>query len=193
MAARWVPKNNDPIANQEYIGRRLFYRKKLKGSFKTKSSGFDLTHFEESRDEGNVSVDRLGKTSFDKKVRNYLEPRANYAATKQTPEADFIGWAVVQAKDLFSPQGPNLSIVPDPLPHDGTNDLSENYYHAYIPRPEEYRTGPYASYSMAVHLKMIFDRKNQLEFSKNENKKSLFQNLKMKILGLSSFLLKKKF
>ena len=68
MAARWVPEYNDQIAKQEYIGRRLFYRRKLKGSSKTKSSGFDLTHFEESRDEGNVSVDRLGKTSFDKKI-----------------------------------------------------------------------------------------------------------------------------
>lgn len=132
----------------------MFDRKPLSGAQDQKPPPqvFELYHFEERRDPGDVSVDRLGKTGIDGKVRNYVEQRAIFAASSFTPTRQFLGWAVVSARELQTPaQGPRLSVIPSPIAAD--NELSENKYHAHIERPAHYQT-----YEMAVHLKTIFER-----------------------------------
>jgi len=163
--ALWSPKSTDPVGPNERIGRRLFDQKQLSGAQDQKPppNVFELYHFEERRGSGDVSVDRLGKTGIDRKVRNYVEPRAIFAASSFNPARRFLGWAVVKARDLQSPaQGPSLSVIPSPLVATAGNELSENNYHAYVQRPSDHQT-TYTYYEMAMHLKAIFERNYHLE------------------------------
>jgi hypothetical protein len=159
--ARWTPSSDKPVGQNEHIGRRLFGRQKLKGANDQAqlTANFELYHFEENRDPGDVSLDRLGQSSVDQRVRRYLEPRALSAAAALVPPKPFIGWAVVRARDLQEPsKGPALKVVPSPLPVIGGDEFSENLYHAHASRPISY-----GSYEMAVHLKMIFEKKYHVE------------------------------
>ena len=88
--ALWSPKSSDPVGPNERIGRRLFDQKQLNGAQDQKPlrNVFELYHFEEKRDPGDVSVDRLGKTGIDRRVRNYVEERANFAAFQLLNQRD---------------------------------------------------------------------------------------------------------
>jgi hypothetical protein len=157
----WVPASSEPVGSNEHIGRRLFKRQTLRGAQdQTPPVGvFELFHFEEVRDEGDVSLDRLGKSSVDGKVRKYLDPRARAAISMFAQVRTFNGWAVVRAKELQEPQkGPPLPIIPSPIVATDGNPLSENKYHAHVKRP-----GSYGVYEMAIHLKVIFERKYKFE------------------------------
>jgi hypothetical protein len=164
--ALWSPKSTDSIGPNERIGRRLFEQKQLRGAQNQKPPPhlFELYHFEERRDPGDVSVDRLGKTGIERKVLNYLERRANFAGSSFTPARRFLGWAVVSARELQNPaQGPPLSIVSSPLVDTVGNELLANNYHAHIKRPSHY-----TAYEMAMHLRTIFERNYHFQASQSQ-------------------------
>lgn len=156
--ALWNPPND--VGLGEYIGRRLFSRQKLAGAKdqQVQANTYDLNHFLETRDPGEVSLDRLGPTSIDTKVRRHLEPRAAAAGAQLHPPAPFIGWAIVRARDLAKPpKGPQLPVVASPIePVDG-DELSSNIFHAHVVRPATLPPEDQA-YFMAVHLRVIFEK-----------------------------------
>jgi hypothetical protein len=159
VIALWHPNEN--IGRHEHIGRRLFPRKKLKGAGDQHPdpNTFELYHFEEKRDGGEVSLDRLGESSTDRRVLRYVSLRAHHAASLMKPQTSFRGWAVARAEKLQKPaKGPELSLVASPVVATADDELTENVYHAHAVRPSTY--GPY---EMAMHLKMIFDRNYHFE------------------------------
>lgn len=159
MIALWHPNEN--IGRHEHIGRRLFPRKRLKGAADQQPppNTFELYHFEETRDGGEVSFDRLGETSIERRVRRYVSLRAHHDASLRKPQTSFQGWAVVRAAELKEPaKGPAVSLFASPVVATAGDELTENIYHAHAERPSTY-----GSYEMAVHLKTIFDRRYHLE------------------------------
>jgi hypothetical protein len=164
--ALWKP--NEKVGKNESIGRRLFQRQGLKGAKDQRRPDrtFELYHFEETRDR-EVSVDRLGATSIDGKVKAYLNPRGHYAATR-LHKAEFRGWAVTKAKELQLPPN-SFQISASPIAaHDG-EPLSDNSFHAHIETPERYNPR-----DMAVMLKYIFEENYHLERSVPSDKKQGF-------------------
>jgi hypothetical protein len=157
--ATWKP--SDIVGSSEYIGRRLFRREGLKGAKDQPrpDNTFELYHFEETRDR-EVSVDRLGQTSLDKKVKAYLEERGRDAA-QHLHKATFRGWALTKAKELQTPaKGKPLKIVASPIDAQGGSELSGNRYHAHIEMLPEYD-----AHDMAIRLKYIFERNYHFEVS----------------------------
>jgi|SRR5450759_122283 hypothetical protein len=155
--ALWKP--NETVGKNESIGRRLFQRQGLKGAKDQKRPDrtFELYHFEENRDR-EVSIDRLGATSIDRKVKVYLNPRGHHAAAR-LHKSDFQGWAATKAKELQSPaQGSPLEILSLPIAAQDGDELSENSFHGRILTPERYD-----SHDMAIRLKYIFERNYHLE------------------------------
>ena len=100
-----------------------------------------------------VSVDRMGANSIDKKVKKYLNPRAEQNAKAFGPPVPFLGWAVVRPKNLYVTPNEPFAIRPNPLPAEAGHELSGNDYHAHIERPQKLN-----STEMAVMLKFIFER-----------------------------------
>jgi hypothetical protein len=171
--ALWKP-NTTTIGKSECIGRRLFERQGLKGATdQTRpDKTFELYHFEETRDR-EVSVDRLGQTSVDGRVKAYLIPRGHDAASR-LHKAEFSGWAVTKAKELQSPaKGTPLQVVPSPLAATAGDELSENKFHAHIETPEKYD-----SHDMAIRLKYIFERNYHREPCTPLNKKGILQTVR---------------
>ena len=156
--ALWKPPSNPPIGPNEHLGRRLFEEPLLAGAQNQKRiTRLDLRHFEEKRD-GQVSLDRLGRTSVDKAVVRYLRPRADRAGTRVHPPKAFNGWAVLTARKFGSPPAPPryaLAVIPSP---ESGADLEENIYHAHISMPAHMDY-----YSMALHLRELFDAHGTLE------------------------------
>jgi hypothetical protein len=160
----WKPK--EKVGKNEHMGRRLFQRRNLVGAAdQTRPNQvFELYHFEETRDR-EVSLDRLGETNVDGKVKAYLDPRAQLAATRF--KRRFQGWAVVKADKLQNPsKGAKLQVVPSPIPMQAGEDLSDNVFHAHVEMPEDY-----SSYFTALHLKLIFETNFRFEAS-SEPKRS---------------------
>jgi hypothetical protein len=177
--SRWTPSKSDPVGPNERIGRRLFQRRKLIGAHDQRppENTFELTHFEETRDD-RVSVDRLGKTGVEAKVKRYLEPRCEANAAALSGSQGFVGWAVVSAKDLNSPgRGPSLAVHPSPVEQENEDPLSENIYHAHILRP-----GGYGSYEMAMHLKTIFEKRYFYEPASQSKPRSFWRELIERLL-----------
>jgi hypothetical protein len=99
----WTPQIGQPVAPNEHVGRRLFDEPMLAGAQNQQAfAGLDLRNFEEKRD-GEISVDRLGRSSVEKAVVNYLRPRAHAAGGKFTPSKQFNGWAVLRVARLQNP------------------------------------------------------------------------------------------
>jgi hypothetical protein len=74
--ARWDPPAN--VGDNEHVGRRLFDEPLLVGARDQPSfSGLLLSHFETRGDE--YLLDRLGKSSVDRRVGAYLMPKAEAA------------------------------------------------------------------------------------------------------------------
>jgi hypothetical protein len=167
--ASWKP--NATVGKNESIGRRLFQRQGLKGAEDQKRPDrtIELYHFEENKDR-EVSVDRLGATSIDGKVKAYLNPRGHYEATR-LHRANFRGWAVTKAKELQTPaKGKPLKIAASPIAAQNGDELSENRYHAHIDMLQEYD-----SHDMAVRLKYIFERNYHLEPCIPPDREGLFR------------------
>jgi hypothetical protein len=146
--ARWTPQTDETIGLNEYIGRRLFDEPMLTGAKNQRPfNGLRLSHFEETRGD-EVSLDRLGRTSIEKKVINYVGLRAEAAAKTRRPSVTFNGWAVLRARQFHEYKHQQLTVVPSPVIG---NDFDENIYHAHVNTPSNID-----SYSMALHLKQLF-------------------------------------
>jgi hypothetical protein len=160
MAGRWAP--TDSIGGNEPIGRRLFDGpRRLIGADDQQRPArlLEITHFEEKRDEGRVSFDRLGKSGAEKSVLSYLKPRAVAAAQAMRPPRIFSGWAVARAKNIAAPRkGPRLALVSSPMREQLGIPGSENDYHAHAERPPNYGV-----YEMANHLQHIFESELTIE------------------------------
>jgi hypothetical protein len=150
--ALWKPHSSHPIGQNEHLGRRLFDEPALAGAHDQKPiPRLDLRHFEEKRD-GQVSLDRLGRTSVEKAVVGYLRPRCDRAGTRFRPPKAFNGWAVLTARKFGSPPAPPgwaLTVVASP---ENGADLDENIYHAHVSTPPNKD-----NYSMALHLRHLFE------------------------------------
>lgn len=161
IMALWIPKHDEPVGSNERIGRRLFERQNLMGAKDQKPVvGFALYHFEESRGNGQVSIDRMGNSgNVDRKVKNILLALCNDAGPKFKPPKNFTGWATATAKRLQNPKrGPKISIAASPLAAAADSSAAGNPYHAHLDRPEHY-----TDYEMAFHLKAIFDSESSFE------------------------------
>jgi hypothetical protein len=82
------------------------------------------------------------------------------AATRMHKTA-LLGWAVTRARNLANsprPEFPNMVVHASPVPKDGTDDLSENVYHAHILKPNDID-----HYYTALHLREIFLRDDHFE------------------------------
>lgn len=146
--ATWRPPLSS-VGPYEKIGRRLFDEPMLKGAAGQPSfSRLKISHFEERGNE--VSLDRLGATGIDGKVKKYLVPRAvAHGQTFAKPQR-FDGWAVVSAKELTKVrQGLGLPVIASPV---NNPEPKDNIYHAHIVRPESY-----TSLLMATYLSYIFE------------------------------------
>lgn len=153
--ARWLPPDN--VGPSEYLGRRLFEEPMLRGAAGQPTySGIPLHHFEEKR-SNETSVDRLGATSIDRKVRGYLLKRADTAGRKFSKPKPFDGWAVVQAKHIAQTGSdtPDCLCVASPIKDPEPDD---NVYHAHIARPNAT-----THYLMALHLRNVFTTKGSVE------------------------------
>jgi hypothetical protein len=129
------------------LGRRLFDEPLLAGALDQKPfAGLPFSHFEERRD-GEVSLDRLGQSSVDRRVINYLRPLANQAAASfQTPK-QFNGWSVLRAHFLTKPpRGEAVTVIPSPIT--GSENVA-NIYHAHV------SPGSKDRYFMALHLRHV--------------------------------------
>jgi hypothetical protein len=183
--ARWAP-DNAKIGKAELLGRRLFPRPSLAGATDQRPvPSIDIRNFEESRDGGEVSLDRLGRTSAERQVLNYLTPRAEAASISFTPKRIFNGWACIQAKLLIENNKLRLDVIPSPIAgkttEPGENDLSENIYHAHL-QPH----GTYEPYFIALHLQSQFEKHGRIEYSPNDPQKP--SRLRSVVLYLSNAL-----
>lgn len=171
----WTP-SSDKVAPTEHLGRRLFDEPMLTGATDQRHfGGLDLRNFEETRGD-DFSVDRLGRTSIDKKVVRLLKPLADAAGGTFHARRRFDGWAVVPARHLERKvKGISLSVKPSPE--------SENPYHAHVPTgdllaeiPEQARY-----YHKALHLKAIFTGTGSTVHTVPQNEVSLSPSLPSKI------------
>lgn len=168
--ARWAP-DSAKVEKGELLGRRLFPRPSLAGATDQRPvPSFDFRNFEESRDAGEVSLDRLGRGSAEKQVLKYLTPRAEAAAEGFTSKRIFNGWACIQAKKLLEDKKLPLDLVPSPIAGNasepGKDDLTENIYHAHT-RPR----GNFDPYFLALHLQTQFEKNGRIEYSPNDPQK----------------------
>jgi hypothetical protein len=154
MAHKWNPKT-DPVGKNEPIGRRLFDEPMLMGAQDQPSfKGLDYRHFEETRADRELSLDRLGYTGIDNKAKNYLKPRADDAGAKCVPPKQFNGWAYVRASVLEKGwKGECFPVIPSPIDLEG---LEGNTHHAHIPIQGD-------ATSAALRLREMFTRHGGVE------------------------------
>jgi hypothetical protein len=159
--APWNP-NTDKTGPNEHIGRRLFDRPQLIGALDQKPRHrLGLGHFLDKREGGETSLDRMGQSGIDKRVRGYLVPRAIQAAGKFMEPRQFNGWSVVHIKILTQPPhgGPSVTVVPSPIPGIA---LDENIYHAHV-RPDQRDY-----YEMATQLFCLFSEHGKPDYYRHE-------------------------
>lgn len=114
--------------------------------------GLDLRNFYETRD-GELSVDRLGRSSVENPVVTYLLPRAHAAGAKFAKPKSFGGWFVIVVRNIEKPPDGNkfnLKVVASAIEGEA---LEENLYHAHIPIPREEN-----HHLMALYLRHLFAR-----------------------------------
>jgi len=134
--AIWTPPPDKPVGANEYVGRRIFARNGLKGAGQqTKPKGaIELYHFEDSR--GDLSLDRLGATSIDKKVVRRLHPLCDDATQKFNPPRPFLGWFSAHVKAIRAIRAtPPLEVSASPI-KDQVGE-KDNPYHSHISTPEK--------------------------------------------------------
>ncbi len=161
--APWIP-NADNVGPNEQIGRRLFDKPQLIGALDQKPGHrLRLEHFLEKRDGGEISLDRMGQSSIDKRVRGYLAQRAIRAAGKFREPRRFNGWAVAHIKTLRRPpHGTPVLVVPSPQTSPELDELDKNLYHAHVlPEGRNY-------YDMATHLFCLFFEHGKTESYEHE-------------------------
>jgi hypothetical protein len=130
----WNPSATN-ISDKEIIGRRAFGDE----AFIPSPQG-QLVHylvFYDSRFQTDLSVDRLGGSSVEDRVRRFLTPHAVHHGETRLPKQQFHGWAQIPVKKLKK-----IKIAPSPKgDKNKLDDLSDPYnpYHADIVR-DGYRT-----------------------------------------------------
>lgn len=132
--APWNAREITVVGNSEVLGRRKFTHPELRGAAGQKRAlgGLDTRDFLETRDRA-ISLDRLGRSGIDRKVINYLLPRAEAQAQSLKPAQEFKGWVCIQAGKLMVATATyQFSLVASPVPG---AELSENDYHAHISYP----------------------------------------------------------
>ncbi len=153
--AVWTPPA-DQLGKNEHVGRRLFEEPALAGSPPGKvPPRLDYRHFEETRGQ-ELSLDRLGQTGIDKRVVQYLLPRAVSQGDSFRPTRNFTGWYAIKADVLIrSSKGPRTTLTASPITVEGSDgrDLTENRYHAHAKLPD---ADPYMA---ALHLRELFESK----------------------------------
>jgi hypothetical protein len=157
MAERWVPQPDIAVGPNEQIGRRLFGEPELVGADdQVRPAGFlDYRHFEEKRGAGEVSLDRLGLSGVDKRIKNFLIPKAEYAGTTFRVPQSFDGWVILAARILANPPKGALKfpVIASPERLDEPEHIEHNPYHAHVCRPPGTD-----GHSTALHLKYIFEK-----------------------------------
>jgi hypothetical protein len=140
--ARWTPADNEAVAPNEHIARRLFDEPKLSGAPDQKPfHGLLVTNFEETRAGGEFSVDRLGRSNVENAVVRYLAPRAHAAGRKFTKHKAFDGWYVAPARKISPPfvwplNSPDRGASPAQAGFPWSDaDLEHNRFHAHIQMP----------------------------------------------------------
>jgi hypothetical protein len=153
MEHKWNPKT-DPVEKSEPIGRRLYEEPMLMGAQDQPSfKGLDYRHFEETRGDKELSLDRLGCTGVQRNAKNYLTPRAVAAGQKRMPSKQFNGWAHVRASVLEKGwHGQCYPVIASPI----ENGPEENYHHAHVIIQGD-------SISAALHLREMFTRHGAVE------------------------------
>src|SRR5580698_8392009 len=120
--ARWDPDLNS-IGTNEHLGRRIIDELRLIGAQdQIAPDRLRAGHFMDTRVGEDVSLDRLGKSSIDKRVCNFLRPLAMRHAESFKEPREFRGWAVIRAGFLSKPpggRGQPVSVVPDPILDEG--------------------------------------------------------------------------
>src|ERR1700734_2163258 len=139
-------KADESIGDKELVGRRLAARPALVGAIDQlrKRGSFDLRDFEDSRAPYELSLDWLGRTGLDSKVRRDLLAQAQRMFASQKPAKTFGGWAYLQAyrlskarKDLpcavvASPEMPGQCDQPDHSPDHVVVRPPEKFGHPYL-------------------------------------------------------------
>lgn len=154
MAKVWQPNPTKPIGLNENLGRRLFQLPKLKGALDQQRPFeiLEIDHFYEQRGAGEVSLDRLGSSGFDKKVSQRILPLCEAAAALMYRTV-FRGWITVQAKKVVD-RPPQIRFTVDAAAEGG------NDYHAHVvPTPD------CAGWITAMHLREIFCRHGSLHLT----------------------------
>jgi len=160
MAKRWNPKPDAPIGVQEQVGRRIFDEPKLRGVEDQPELGIlSVEHFREKRDP-NVSLDRLGRSGIEPKVKKHLIPRCELQGKKFEKSKEFEGWAVIKVKDLVNKWAkvPQWEVHASPVEKQGSEEFSDNEYHAHANCSEENN-----DLGAALFLRHLFERYGQIE------------------------------
>ena len=124
--APWEPDPSEPLGAAEHVGRRIFDEPQLAGATDQKPFAglLDIRNFEETRGD-EFSVDRMGKTSVDKRVKAYLKPLAEASGRNFHRPKRFDGWATAPSKRVSSPaRGAPIPLVVSPE--------NGNPYHAHL-------------------------------------------------------------
>ena len=107
---------------------------------------------------GEVSLDRLGRSNIEPKVRTYLLPRAIAQAKSYAKPRRFDGWAHIKAEELQKAKyPPSLVLVASPIEREPDKpEESENIYHSHIEKPLD-------GYAQALHLRNLFEMFGDVE------------------------------
>lgn len=149
--ARWEPNPSEPFAPAEHIGRRLFDEPQLVGATDQKPfpGVLDIRNFEETRGD-EFSVDRLGKTGVDKRVKAFLKPLAEAAGNAFHHPKSFDGWATAPSKRVCAPTRGS----PIPLKVSPENG---NPYHAHLETADLLPdAGNFRHYHVALFIRELF-------------------------------------
>jgi hypothetical protein len=149
--ARWEPGPSEPIGPAEHVARRIFDEPQLVGATDQKPFAglLDIRIFEETRGD-EFLVDRMGKTSVDKRVKAYLKPLAEAAGQNFQRPKRFDGWATAPSMRVSSPaRGAPIPLVASP--GDG------NPYHAHLVTANVLPgAGLFRHYHVALFMRELF-------------------------------------
>jgi hypothetical protein len=153
-------KADEAIGDKEYVGRRIAARPALVGAIDQlrQKKPYDLRDFEETRPPYELSLDWLGKTGLDSKVRRDLLPQAQRMFAEQKPAKTFGGWAFLQAYRLSKARKDHpCAVVASPEMPNEPDHPYHNPYHVVV-RPSEKFGSPYLA---ALHLHAQFVQHGQ--------------------------------
>jgi hypothetical protein len=155
--AIWVPP--DKVGMNERIGRRIYDEPMLKGAQGQPSySGIELHHFQGGKE---LSLDRLGASGIDRRIRQHLELRAEAAGARRGKPSRFDGWFHVAAKELEQARTPpKLPLIASPIREPEPDD---NIYHAHVVQPDNVLPN-----LVSLHIRHIFTKYG--EVVQNEQK-----------------------